>query len=223
MTDDAELVQPNFALLSFIVSNPSPMNEAFEYSDHEIILYIGGTLAGLSRVGKIDTMIAPEWRDCIRNCYQLRPRGVAGKYTAYRYLILFDKSKADVSTRLLFDKDERSKTVSLLARSLVAPFANNLRRNRFTTVSPVDFSMITVVDVEAQHIGHSDQAPSPNVLQAEDAMRLAAILRHDIGQEGGLAFPSQHLNLIFSLGGVVGVLPNPLLWRDWPDLSRRAR
>jgi hypothetical protein len=45
MADDAGLIQPNFVLLSFIVSNPNAMDETFEYSDHEIILYIGSTLA----------------------------------------------------------------------------------------------------------------------------------------------------------------------------------
>jgi hypothetical protein len=64
--------------------------------------------------------------------------------------------------------------------------------------------MITVVDVDAGRIDRSDRTPTPNVLPAEDAMRLAAILRQGIGQEGGLAFPSQHFNLIFSVGGVVG-------------------
>ena len=204
MTDDAGLIQPNLALLSFIVSNPNAMHEPFEYSEQEIILYIGSTLAGVSRVGKLNTMIPHERQDCVKNCYRLRPRALVGQYTAHRYLILFDKSKAASSTRLLFDKDNRSETVSRLARSLVPPFANNLRRNRFTTVSPVDFSMITVVDVDARHIGHPDHTPAANVLQAEDAMRLATIVRQGIGQQGGLAFPSQHFNLIFSVGGAVG-------------------
>jgi hypothetical protein len=87
MADDAGLIQPNFVLLSFIVSNPNRIDEAFEYSDDEIILYIGSTLARVSRVGTINATISPEWQDFITNCYRLSPQALVGKYTAYRYLI----------------------------------------------------------------------------------------------------------------------------------------
>ena len=194
------------AFISFVVREQSSVHDAIYYDDQDqgFVSYIGSMPIAFERLGKMQPNLPPRWQGCIRRCDKLKPRQLVGKYTSYRYLIHFDQNNAVQATQLLFG-DGRNPAASELASSIVGnPMTANIRSNRFTSVSPIDFAMIAVTDVIDQIGEGSEEKPSSTLLTPQDATRLATIIRKDTKQDGGLMFPSQHINLVFSLGGVVG-------------------
>ncbi|MFZ0765636.1 hypothetical protein [Bradyrhizobium sp.] len=195
-------IRPAFSILSFIVARRSGVHDAIDYEDHDLVFRIGSTPVGAQKVGRLQVTLPSNWQASVARCYKLQANSLVGQYASYRYLVLFDPDKPQEATDLLFGPGKNIAAAELAHALTTQPMVENIRENRFTSESPVDFAMITVVEVP--HMADAGAQKPPDIMSSEDALRLAAVVRKDIGQEGGMAFPNRHLDVVLIGGGVVG-------------------
>jgi hypothetical protein len=203
MNDKQTTIRPAFSILSFVVSQRSSGHDEIDYENHDLVSRIVSTPVRAQKVGKLQVTLPSAWQTSVARCYKLQPHSLVGQYMSYRYLVLFDSDKLGEATDLLFGP-RRNFAAAELARALTTqPMVTNIRENSFTSEARVDFAMITVVEIS--HPADAGPQKTPNVMKSEDALRLAVIVRKDIGQEGGMAFPNCYLDVVLSGGGVVGI------------------
>jgi hypothetical protein len=201
MNDRQTSIRPAFSILSFVVAQRSSVHDEIDYEEHDLVFHIGSTPVHAEKVGKLEVALPSSWQTAVARCYRLQARSLVGQYTSYRYLVLFAADKPGEATDLLFGPRKNIAAAELARALTTQPIVGNIRENRFTLEARVDFAMITVVEMPHPAAGSQKL---PDIMTSEDALRLAAIVRRDIGQEGGIAFPNRHLDVVMTGGGVVG-------------------